>query len=224
MAATAKFALVVLVLCSEAAVGQRDNESDQQPKPKVNLGFDPTQIQPPEKPQPISRVWTEYIYAEDKQGEDPSVRIARFQSRILTPLLDRFAKQQKITVSDDEVQQFTSWFESIGAETPVPQKIDAAEAKAAAKTVGTEMIRSWKISRALFETYGGTVIFQQGNPFEPVGALRDFLREMERAQAFEIFDPELKKQFWTYFEQKHPFVVPPDKVDYSEPWWKKRPD
>lgn len=74
------------------------------------------------------------------------------------------------------------------------------------------LIMLWKISQALFEKYGGRVIFNRSTPKpaegffqlgpEPVDAYRDFLKEQEKNGSFEIFDPSLKDSFWRYFARE----------------------
>jgi hypothetical protein len=84
------------------------------------------------------------------------------------------------------------------------------------------MVKGWKLDRMLYNTYGGTVIFQQGNPLEPVGAYRKFLEEMEDAKVFEVYDADNRQKFWHYFVRQHPFQVPPDKIDFDKPWWMQK--
>ena len=86
-----------------------------------------------------------------------------------------------------------------------------------------EWVKSWKKSKALYETFGGVVIFQQGNPLEPVGAYRSLLERHKNKGDFEIYDEELKATFWEYFVREHPFQVPAEDIDYSKPWWEKLP-
>lgn len=81
-------------------------------------------------------------------------------------------------------------------------------------------VRVWKISKALYEAYGGTVIFQQSNPMEPVGAYRKVLEAAQARGDFKILDQRFNDAFWAYFvREDHPFQYPPDQVDYSVPWW-----
>ena len=84
------------------------------------------------------------------------------------------------------------------------------------------MIERWKINRALYEEYGGRIIFQQLGP-EPLDAYRTFLEERERAGDFQIDDKPLADAFWRYFtddsihvfmeagsaQEKKAFSVPP---------------
>jgi hypothetical protein len=75
------------------------------------------------------------------------------------------------------------------------------------------------VSKALFEKYGGPVIFQQSNPQEPVGAERQLFEEAAAQGKLEILDPALKASFWAYFTGPLMWVADPKKVDYSSPWW-----
>lgn len=84
-----------------------------------------------------------------------------------------------------------------------------------------DVVKTYKISKYLYETYGGTVIFQQGNPHEPVGAYRKLLEEYQAQGNFKIYHPKYEKAFWAYYLRKHPMVIPEDKVDFSKPWWEK---
>ena len=88
------------------------------------------------------------------------------------------------------------------------------------RELAEEGVLSWKTSKALYEEYGGPVIFQQLNPFEPIGAYLVFLREYEKNGSFQIHDSRSNSRFWEYFTRDHgPWVVEPQKVDYSVPWW-----
>jgi len=72
----------------------------------------------------------------------------------------------------------------------------------------------------MYQDYGGTVIWQQANPLEPVGAYLAFLREKELMGVFRIYDADRNVEFWRYFTRDHgAWVVPPERVDYSVPWW-----
>ena len=59
-------------------------------------------------------------------------------------------------------------------------------------------IRQWKINRALYQQYGGRIIFQQGGP-EPLDAYRKFLEEQRAHGDFVIVNKELERAFWRYY-------------------------
>jgi hypothetical protein len=117
--------------------------------------------------------------------------------------------------------------EAIPLPFPLPDdpKISAKMKKEIARKIAESFVKDWKRSKALYEEYGGTVLFTHFNPMEPVGAMRKLLESHQAKGDFEIYDEQLKQQFWKYFLQDPiPWkVLPPDKVDYSEPWWLKKP-
>lgn len=80
-------------------------------------------------------------------------------------------------------------------------------------------VQRWKIDRYLYETYGGDVIFQQFNPWEPVGAYQAFLEAEQARGGLEILDPTLVEPFWRYFRIGH--NVLPGPVDLSLPPWER---
>ncbi len=97
-------------------------------------------------------------------------------------------------------------------------------ARGTTRMIAEAAVKQWKLDRALYKQYGGTVIFQQSNPFEPVGAYRKFLEEKERAGVFEILDPALKQSFWVYYTGEQEMVVPPAEVNYDKPRWLQKPN
>lgn len=89
------------------------------------------------------------------------------------------------------------------------------------RSMGRMFVRNWKINRALHAKYGGRVIFQQAGP-EPLDAYRKFLKEKEKAGAFEIHDEAAAKSFWNYFtnESMHVFISEEEgKKMVNTPWW-----
>jgi hypothetical protein len=84
---------------------------------------------------------------------------------------------------------------------------------------------SFKISRSLYQEYGGRVVFQQAGPW-PIDAYRSFLEERQEAGAFRILDPDLVAGFWEYLadDTTHSFY-PPDEAEaaVSTPWWQRPP-
>jgi hypothetical protein len=79
-----------------------------------------------------------------------------------------------------------------GGAVPDPEETRAREQVAAA------FISQWKINQALYQQYGGRIIFQQGGP-EPLDAYRRFLEEAQRKGDFRIVNKELEAAFWRYY-------------------------
>ena len=135
----------------------------------------------------------------------------RLVSFILNPLLREFVKAHKITASVGEINSMSH------------AVFKKRVARGANKTLAEAAVIQWKVSKALYQQYGGTVIFQQSNPYEPVGAYAKFLEEQEQKKAFEIFDPKLREIFWCYFTCEQSMIVPPNEVNYDVPWWLQKP-
>ena len=161
-----------------------------------------------------------YVEGTKKPGTpyEEALKVAQadfLESRIFRALLEDFTMQQKITISDSEVSTFIKATE-LDAET----EKSFALPEDAKREVAKESIRTWKLSKALYEKYGGTVIFQQANPVEPVGAYRMLILESETKGIFKVVDVGMRSAMWHYFmREDHPGQIPKDKVDYSEPWW-----
>jgi hypothetical protein len=139
-------------------------------------------------------------YVSDYQAE-------QLASLILGPLLKEYATAHTIRASVDEINSMSR--------AVFGKRI----ARGANKTLAEAAVIQWKVSKVLYQQYGGTVIFQQSNPFEPVGAYGKFLAEQEQKKAFEIFDPQHRQAFWCYFTCEQSMIVPPEKVNYDVPWW-----
>ena len=87
--------------------------------------------------------------------------------------------------------------------------------------IAEAFVRAWKGNLALYEQYGGRVIFQQAG-VEPLDAYRLFLQEQQAAGNFQILDKQYEASFWNYFtnDTMHSFY-PADKGDkfMRTPWW-----
>jgi hypothetical protein len=182
------------------------------------------------------------------------------------PLFARFAVENKIEVTDAEIETFLAKMEEMDKQQAVefeqmrqrltealksPSLSDKdrkakesqlqtverlirmkAEMKAQSdrkqasfdpmkRRIARETIRMWKINRALFQKYGGRVIFQQAG-VEPIDAYRDFLKEQEKQGSFEILDKEYEAPFWKYFtdDSMHRFYKDADGAKViNTPWW-----
>lgn len=130
---------------------------------------------------------------------------------IWTPIMEEFSKNHDIEPTQEEIQSFAK---SMNAELPLNNKLNINE-------MYRPFVKTWKVSKALYEEYGGTVIFQQANPLEPVGAYRKLLEKHEAKGDFKIYDENISKLFWEYYTREHPMQVPLTEIDYSKPWWLK---
>ena len=89
------------------------------------------------------------------------------------------------------------------------------------RQMARHFVKSWKVNKALYEKYGGRVIFQQAG-VEPLDAYRDFLREQEKKGKFQILDKQYEPGFWRYFtnDAMHTFCKKDDGAKFiNTPWW-----
>jgi hypothetical protein len=95
------------------------------------------------------------------------------------------------------------------------------------QTVAKAFIEQWMINKALYQQYGGRIIYQQGGP-EPLDAMRDYLKEQQQKGAFKILEKSFEAPFWDYFvnDSKHDFFKPGSKEEKQAfgkaPWRQKQ--
>jgi len=148
---------------------------------------------------------------------------------VLQKLTDRYAQQKGIDVTQSEREAYIRHVAEVLKNDPNLKDApieDSAEDAAARLEIAGAFIKQWKINEALWEQYGGRVIFQQGGP-EPLDAYRKFLEESQANGDFRIGDSAMEPAFWRYYrdESIHSFY-PPGSVEEREamitPPWESR--
>jgi hypothetical protein len=149
------------------------------------------------------------------------------QQFVLTRLFDRYAAEHGVEASNDEVDAYVERMQRAMAEDPnftagddlTPE--EAAQVDAMRREMGRSMIRQWKLNRALYQQYGGRVIYQQLGP-EPVDAYRQYLEERQAAGDFTLHEKAFESGFWRYFtdDSMHDFFEPGSEGSAFEipPW------
>jgi heat shock protein HslJ len=140
---------------------------------------------------------------------------AEMQQAVLTPLFDRYAAKQGITVTDEEIDGYVEQMQRAMAADPnlsadkdiTPE--EAAQVADMRRQMGYSMIRQWKLNGEIYRQYGGRVIYQQFGP-EPLDAYRQYLEERQAAGDFTIHDKAFEAEFWRYFrdDSMHEFFKP----------------
>lgn len=80
-------------------------------------------------------------------------------------------------------------------------------------------IEGYKLNKALYERYGGTVGITKFGP-DPIGARAALLREHERKGDFSIDDVALHGAFWAEVEKPPRMVAKPADIDFGYYWLK----
>lgn len=163
----------------------------------------------------------EILAAQNRR--DREARRRRLEAELASPDLDpaerqraeeRVAILKKLVASDRQLEQ----------DLAAMKGEDRARFEEGQRRMAEHFVLGWKVDRALYARHGGVVIFQQANPFEPVGAYRAELEAQEQAGRFAIVDPALRKQFWHYYTDMGHNEIPADADDFAVPWWLRATD
>ncbi|EED36180.1 hypothetical protein NOR51B_2128 [Luminiphilus syltensis NOR5-1B] len=153
------------------------------------------------------------------------------RSIILTQLLDRYALENNIVARDADINRYIAQKdkrlkEMLGSDYEDTAKLDEGEREEVERiqrSMAESMIKNWKTNKALYEQYGGRVVFQQLGP-EPMDAYRLFLAGQEQQGRFSIHSTDLASAFWAFFEddERHSFYTT-EKLDeagvFDNPPW-----
>lgn len=150
------------------------------------------------------------VLGEEVRTGDPE----EMQEIVLTRLFDRYAEEQGIEVSDAEIDAYVDSMRrgmrtrGLTAEDNLTPE-EAAQVEQMRRDMGRSMIRQWKLNRALYQQYGGRIVYQQLGP-EPLDAYRQYLEERQAAGDFTIHQKAFEEAFWRYFttDSMHDFYEP----------------
>lgn len=158
----------------------------------------------------VAKIYGKSIYRDELQGAGKNL-----ESMVLPPLYERFATENHLVATKAEIADF------IAATNDPAQPAMRPGESAVMRDMAKTFVLNWKISKALYQKYGGEVIFQQANPMEPIGAERQFLEAQEKAGAFTIVDTQERAKFYAYYLPPYSFVISPSDVNYEQPWWRQ---
>ena len=102
-----------------------------------------------------------------------------------------------------------------------PSDTERKEIEGLRREMADGIIKSWKINKALFDQYGGRVVYQQFGP-EPLDAYRKFLEAKLKAGAFQLSDKKYEDDLWRIYrdDELHDFVPEGERetVLNTPPW------
>ncbi len=144
---------------------------------------------------------------------------------VMKPLVDRYAAEKGVEVTPAETEAYVRSVQAFLEKEGITQEAESAEDAAARREIGAAFVQQWKVNRALYEQYGGRIIFQQGGP-EPLDAYRKFLEENQARGDFEILDQGLEDAFWKYYrdDSMHSFFEPGSQEEaqaFASPPWER---
>ena len=140
-------------------------------------------------------------------------------TKITQSVLADFANKNHIEPSDSEVESAYSVIKLWTAELSQNESYSEEDIERYRLAMAKGMAKSWKVSKALYEVYGGDVVFQQSNPLTPVGAYKDLFEQYREKGEFVIYDPIFKAAFWASVRMQYSNVLKKENIDFSVPWW-----
>ena len=102
-------------------------------------------------------------------------------TKISESVIADFADENNIEPSNSEVESAYAVIKTWTVDLSHNAEYSDEEVERYRLAMAEGMAKSWKVSKSLYETFGGDVVFQQSNPLTPVGAYKD-LFEQYRSQ------------------------------------------
>lgn len=131
-------------------------------------------------------------------------------NKIYELVLEDYAKQKGITVNQTLVSKFIEKFES---------QVSSESATKPIKEIAAKQVMQFYTEKAMYEEFGGRVIFRQSNPQMPIDAYNTLLSRYRDEGKLDIIDEDLRDAFWDVFAPPFQFEIAPENVDFNQPWW-----
>ena len=166
------------------------------------------------------------IYLQELHKDLESDEVTDSEKAYASELINVLESEGDETASERLIRWYRSKLQSKDARDEEKRTIaEALEMLEAQQEMPSAAVKWWKFNRALYAQFGGVVIFQQLNPFEPVGAYRKWFEHHEEVGDFEILDDEARAAFWDYFKRdwENTIWVTDDPDPFGQPWWLKIP-
>ena len=87
------------------------------------------------------------------------------------------------------------------------------------KEIAEKQVIQFQTEKALFDEFGGKVIFRQSNPQMPIDAYKALLNRYRENNQLQIIDSALREAFWNVFTPPFQYEIAPENVDFTQPWW-----
>lgn len=148
------------------------------------------------------------------------IQIAAFDTVIERVLRD-YAKRKNITADEALVAKFEDKFgsEFTASQTSANEESEkVASSKTIADIAQLEVLK-FMVEKAMFNEFGGRVVFKQSNPLMPVDAYRSLLKQYKDSGQLTFENKALEEDFWKGFSEPFKFEVPPENISFEQPWW-----
>lgn len=200
-------ALLLLNIQLVHGVQQKAPQTDSQPMATIfGTTINASDVMPDEKEREALEQQAKDNYA---QMLDYVVR-ANASNKIYEKVLENYAKQQGISLNEQLVEKFIETFES---------QMTGETSSTPINEIAKKQVMQYQTEKAMYEEFGGRVIFLQSNPMMPIDAYSALLSRYRDNGELKIIDKTLSETFWKVFEPPFQFEVSPENIDFSQPWW-----
>ncbi|MEG3766227.1 hypothetical protein [Alteromonas sp. 14N.309.X.WAT.G.H12] len=164
-------------------------------------------------------------------------KYAKLSDLIIKGVLDDYAKTHHIEPDPVLIARFMEVFgDSLKATSHVPEKPVAKQddknedmdallsttpqaQKREPQVVAEEQVKLWQINKALYEQYGGAVVFRSNTPQFPIAAYNALFKAYAEQGKLVIKEEGFAGVFWRGFAPPYNAEIAPEFVDFSHPWW-----
>lgn len=206
---------IAVVLGKKIAASDRKRISELILKPLFEQYAKEHKLEP--TPEEVDR----FVTASEIQQKESLKRFRRDHDKLQDELKAPTLSEQERMDKETQLKQLGNILQSLSADKPL-SAVEEKQQRAGQRVVAEHFVKAWKVNKALYEEYGGRVIFQQAGP-EPLDAYRKFLQDQEQKRAFRIDDEEASTAFWKYFkdDSMHVFLKDREKAAdaINRPWW-----
>ncbi len=131
-------------------------------------------------------------------------------TKIYELVLEDYAAKKGIELDQALVTKFVEKFANQVSEKNSSKPI---------KEIAEKQVIQFQTEKALFDEFGGKVIFRQSNPQMPIDAYKALLNRYRENNQLEIIDSALREAFWDVFTPPFQYEIAPENVNFTQPWW-----
>ncbi|GMM72618.1 hypothetical protein MTsDn5_25700 [Alteromonas gracilis] len=131
-------------------------------------------------------------------------------TKIYELVLEDYAAKKGIELDQALVTKFVEKFANQVSEKNSSKPI---------KEIAEKQVMQFQTEKALFDEFGGKVIFRQSNPQMPIDAYKALLNRYRENNQLQIIDSALREAFWDVFTPPFQYEIAPENVNFTQPWW-----
>lgn len=140
-----------------------------------------------------------------------NMRKQNLASKIIDGVMQDFQQRKAITVDETLVEKFRATFKDHFDE----QNFDEQKRQQIAR----KQVLQWQTDKALYEEFGGTVVFQQTNPQFPIEGYLTLFKYYADQGAFTFSNKDDEAAFWQPFQPPFELAIASEDINFSAPWW-----